>query len=51
MPLRREGRSVACPVVVEQEVEVVDAEDGLLPDRDIELGIPGQRTEDVLNPR
>jgi hypothetical protein len=51
VPLRREGRSVACPVVVEQEVEVVDAEDGLLPDRDIEVEVRGQRTVDVLNPR
>jgi hypothetical protein len=51
VPLRREGRSVACPVVVEQEVEVVDAEDGLLPDRDIELEVRGQRTIDVLNTR
>jgi hypothetical protein len=51
VPLRREGRSVACPVVVEQEVEVVDAEDGLLPDRDIELEVRGQLTVDVLNTR
>jgi hypothetical protein len=51
VPLRREGGSVACPVVVEQEVEVVDAEDGLLPDRDIEVEVRGQRTVDVLNTR
>ena len=38
-------------MVVEQEQEVVDAKDGLLPDRDIELEVPGQRTVDVLNPR
>jgi hypothetical protein len=38
-------------VVAEQEVEVVDAEDGLLPDRDIEFEVRGQRTVDVLNPR
>jgi hypothetical protein len=38
-------------VVGEQEVEVVDAEDGLLLDRGIEVEVPGQRTVDVLNLR
>jgi hypothetical protein len=40
VPLRREGRSVACPVVVEQEQEVINAEDGFLPDRNIEFEVP-----------
>lgn len=40
MPLRREGRSVACLVVVEEEQEVVDPKDRLLLDRDIEIVVP-----------
>jgi len=37
--LYRESRSVACPVVIEQEVEVVDAENRLLPNRNIEFKV------------
>jgi hypothetical protein len=38
-------------VVVEQEQEVVDAKDGLLLNRDIELEVRCQVTVDVLNKR
>jgi hypothetical protein len=48
MPLRREDKSVARPVIVKQEQEVVDAENGLLPDRDIELDVSDQRIIDIL---
>ena len=37
--LCREGRSVACLVVVEQEEEVVDTKDGFLFERDVELEV------------
>jgi hypothetical protein len=49
MPLYREGGSIARLVVVEQEQEIVDAEDGLLLNRNIELEVPCQGTVDVLN--
>jgi hypothetical protein len=49
MSLRREGRSVACPVVVKQEQEVVDTKDRLLLDRDIEIVVPCQGPVNILN--
>jgi hypothetical protein len=48
MPLRREGRSIARPVIVEQEQEVVDSKDRLLLDRDIEVEVRSQVIVDVL---
>jgi hypothetical protein len=49
MPLYKEGGSVECLIVVKQEVKVINAEDRLLPRRDIELEVRGQGTIDVLN--
>lgn len=39
MSLRKENKSVACPVVVKQEEEVVDTKDKLLLYRNVKLKV------------